>query len=45
MNDIYFQENSEKDNKQPDPLGEKLLKSRTIMITDTITKKLAQRTE
>lgn len=42
MNNIYYQDKEEKSNKQPDPLGEKLMKSRTIMVTDTITKKLAQ---
>ncbi len=44
MNEINFKDEDEKDNKRPDPLGEKLMKSRIIMITDVITKKLAQRT-
>jgi len=44
MNEINFQDDDEKDNQRFDPIGEKLMKSRTIMITDVITKKLAQRT-
>ena len=44
MNEINFKDEDEKDNKRPDPIGEKLMKSRTIMITDVITKKLAQTT-
>ena len=44
MNEINFQDDEEKDNKRSDPIGEKLMKSRIIMITDVITKKLAQRT-
>ena len=44
MNEIDFQDDDEKDNKRFDPIGEKLMKSRTIMITDVITKRLAQRT-
>lgn len=44
MNEIDFKDDDEKDNKRPDPIGEKLMKSRIIMITDVITKKLAQRT-
>ena len=44
MNEINFQDDDEKDNKRSDPIGEKLMKSRIIMITDVITKKLAQRT-
>ncbi len=44
MNEINFQDDDEKDNKRPDPIGEKLMKSRIIMITDVITKKLAQST-
>jgi ATP-dependent Clp protease, protease subunit len=44
MNEINFQDDDEKDNKRPDPIGEKLMKSRIIMITDVITKKLAQTT-
>ena len=42
MNEINFKDDDEKDNKRPDPIGEKLMKSRIIMITDVITKKLAQ---
>jgi ATP-dependent Clp protease protease subunit len=44
MKEINFQDDDEKDNKRSDPIGEKLMKSRIIMITDVITKKLAQRT-
>ena len=44
MNEINFKDDDEKDNKRPDPIGEKLMKSRIIMITDVITKKLAQTT-
>jgi ATP-dependent Clp protease protease subunit len=44
MNEINFKDEDEKDNKRSDPIGEKLMKSRIIMITDVITKKLAQRT-
>ena len=44
MNEINFKDDDEKDNKRPDPIGEKLMKSRIIMITDVITKRLAQRT-
>ena len=44
MNEINFKDEDEKDNKRPDPIGEKLMKSRIIMITDVITKRLAQRT-
>jgi len=44
MNEIDFQNDDEKDNKRFDSIGEKLMKSRTIMITDVITKRLAQRT-
>ncbi len=44
MNEINFQDDDEKDNQRFDPIGEKLMKSRTIMITDVITKRLAQRT-
>ncbi len=43
MNEINFKDEDEKDTKRPDPLGEKLMKSRVIMVTDEITKKLAQR--
>ncbi len=42
MNEINFKDEDEKDTKRPDPLGEKLMKSRVIMVTDEITKKLAQ---
>ena len=44
MNEINFQDDDEKDDKRFDPIGEKLMKSRIIMITDVITKRLAQRT-
>ena len=44
MNEINFKDEDEKDNKRPDLIGEKLMKSRIIMITDVITKKLAQTT-
>lgn len=44
MNEINFQDDDEKANKRFDPIGEKLMKSRIIMITDVITKRLAQRT-
>ena len=44
MNEINFRDDDEKDNKRFDPIGEKLMKSRIIMITDVITKRLAQRT-
>lgn len=44
MKEINFQDDDEKDNKRFDPIGEKLMKSRIIMITDVITKRLAQRT-
>ena len=44
MNEINFKDEDEKDNKRSDPIGEKLMKSRIIMITDVITKKLAQMT-
>ncbi len=43
MNEINFKDEDEKDTKRPDSLGEKLMKSRVIMVTDEITKKLAQR--
>ena len=42
MNNINLREKEKKDDKRSDPLGEKLLKSRIIMVTDEITKKLAQ---
>ncbi|MGR3174623.1 MAG: ClpP family protease [Candidatus Scalindua sp.] len=44
MNEINFQDDDEKDSKRFDPIGEKLMKSRIIMITDVITKQLAQKT-
>lgn len=44
MNEINFQDDDEKENKRSDPIGEKLMKSRIIMITDVITKRLAQKT-
>ncbi len=44
MNEIDFQDDDEKNNQRFDPIGEKLMKSRIIMITDIITKRLAQRT-
>ena len=44
MNKINFKDDDEKDNKRFDPIGEKLMKSRIIMITDVITKQLAQKT-
>jgi ATP-dependent Clp protease protease subunit len=44
MNEMNFQDDDEKNNKRFDPIGEKLMKSRIIMITDVITKRLAQRT-
>jgi ATP-dependent Clp protease, protease subunit len=44
MKEINSQDDDEKDKQRFDPLGEKLMKSRTIMITDVITKQLAQRT-
>ncbi len=44
MNEINFQDDDEKDIKRFDPIGEKLMKSRIIMITDVITKQLAQKT-
>ena len=43
MDKIDFKEPEEKDKKRSDSLAEKLMKSRTIIITDEITKKLAQR--
>jgi ATP-dependent Clp protease protease subunit len=42
MKEINFK-NDEKDNQRIDPIGEKLMKSRIIMVTDEITKKLTQR--
>ncbi len=44
MKEIYSQDDDEKDNQRFDPIVEKLMKSRIIMITDVITKRLAQRT-
>jgi len=44
MKEITFQDDDKKDNQRFDPISEKLMKSRTIMITDVITKRLAQRT-
>ncbi len=43
MNKIYFQEEGERDIQRFDILSEKLMKSRTIVIADVITKQLAQR--
>ncbi|ODS34315.1 MAG: ATP-dependent clp protease proteolytic subunit [Candidatus Scalindua rubra] len=43
MNKIYFQEEEERDNQRFDILSEKLMKSRTIVIADVISKRLAQR--
>ena len=42
MNNINLKEKDEKDDKKPDSLGEKLLKSRIVMITDEVNKKMAQ---
>jgi len=42
MNNINLREKDEKEDKKPDPLGEKLWKSRIVMITDEVTKKMAQ---
>ncbi len=42
MNNINSREKDEKDDKKSDSLGEKLLKSRIVMITDEINKKMAQ---
>ncbi len=42
MNNINLREKSEKDNKKPDSLAEKLLKSRIVMVTDEVNKKMAQ---
>ena len=44
MNEIDFQDDDEKNNQRFDTIGKKLMKSRIIMITDVITKRLAQRT-
>ncbi len=44
MDTIRYQENNQgKDGKRLDILGEKLLKSRTILIAEEVTKQLAQR--
>ncbi|MHC4267300.1 MAG: ClpP family protease [Planctomycetota bacterium] len=42
MNNINLREKGEKDNKKPDSLAEKLLKSRIVMVTDEVNKKMAQ---
>ena len=42
MNNINIKEKDEKEDKKPDSLGEKLLKSRIVMITDEVNKKMAQ---
>ncbi len=42
MNYINLKDKDEKDDKKPDSLGEKLLKSRIVMITDEVNKKMAQ---
>ena len=44
MKEINFKDDVEKDNQRFDLIGAKLMKNRTIMITDVITKRLAQRT-
>lgn len=44
MKEINFKDDDEKDNLRLDHIGAKLMKSRTIMITDVITKRLAQKT-
>ncbi|OHB49487.1 MAG: ATP-dependent Clp protease proteolytic subunit [Planctomycetes bacterium GWF2_40_8] len=44
MKEINFKDDVEKDNQRLDLIGAKLMKNRTIMITDVITKRLAQRT-
>lgn len=44
MKEINLKDDDEKDNQRFDPIGAKLMKSRTIMITDVITKRLAQKT-
>lgn len=44
MKEINFKDDDEKDNLRFDHIGTKLMKSRTIMITDVITKRLAQKT-
>jgi ATP-dependent Clp protease protease subunit len=43
MKEINFKDDDEKDNLRFDHIGAKLMKSRTIMITDVITKRLAQK--
>ncbi len=42
MNNINLREKDEKNNKKPDSLAEKLLKSRIVMVTDEVNKKMAQ---
>jgi ATP-dependent Clp protease protease subunit len=42
MNNINLREKNEKEDKKPDPLGEKLWKSRIVMVTDEVNKKMAQ---
>jgi ATP-dependent Clp protease protease subunit len=42
MNNINLREKNEKEDKKPDPLGEKLWKSRIVMVTDEVDKKMAQ---
>ncbi len=42
MNKINFREKDKKEDKKPDPLGERLLKSRIVMVTDEVNKKMAQ---
>ncbi len=42
MSNINFKDKDEKDEKKPDSLGEKLLKSRIVMVTDEVNKKMAQ---
>lgn len=42
MKNIKLREKNEKDDKKPDLLGERLLKSRIIMVTDEVNKKMAQ---
>jgi ATP-dependent Clp protease protease subunit len=42
MNNINLREKDEKDDKKSDSLGEKLWKSRIVMVTDEVNKKMAQ---
>ncbi len=42
MNKRNFREKDKKDEKKPEPLGERLLKSRIVMVTDEVNKKMAQ---